>query len=113
MAFRVNITSSAEEDLERLYQWVVLQAPRRGPEWFNGLERLIYTLEQNPRRCPLAPENYQPDDGIRQLLYGKKPNIYRILFHVIEKEKEVYVLHIRHGARRPIPPKELGRDPWY
>jgi len=30
-----------------------------------------------------------------------------------EKEKIVHVIHIRHGARRPISPKELGSDPWY
>jgi toxin ParE1/3/4 len=113
MAYRVNFAASAEEDLEGLYLWVVAQAPLWGPEWLKGLERSIYTLERNPHRCPLAPENYQPDDGIRQLLYGKKPNVYRILYHVSEKEKVVHVIHIRHSARRPIPPKELRSDPWY
>ncbi len=113
MVYRVNFTASAEEDLDRLYLWVVMQAPLRGPVWFKGLEHVIYTLERNPSRCPLAPENYQPDDGIRQLLYGKKPNVYRILYHVDEKGKGVYILHIRHGVRRPIPAKELGSDPWY
>jgi len=108
MVYRVSFAASAEEDLEYLYQWVTAQAPLRGPEWFNGLERAIYSLQKNPHRCPLAPENYQPDDGIRHLLYGKKPNVYRILYQAKRKKNTVQVLHIRHGARRPVPPPELG-----
>ncbi len=107
MVYRVRFTANAEKDLERLYLWVVAQAPRRGPEWFKGLENAIDSLQENPRRCPLAPENYQPEDGIRQLLYGKKPDVYRILYQVNEKEKTVNILHMRHGARMPVPPKEF------
>jgi plasmid stabilization system protein ParE len=113
MAYRVDFAASAEDDLERLYRWVVVQAPLSGPQWFNKLVRSINSLEHNPRRCPLAPENYQPDNGIRQLLFGRKPNVYRILHCVGEKEKMVYVLHIRHSARSPIPPQELGQPPWH
>ena len=112
MVYRVNFAASAEEDLERLSLWVASQAPLRGPVWFSGLELAIGTLDRIPHRGPLAPENYQPDDGIRQLLYGKKPNVYRILYYVDEKEKVVHILHIRHGARRPIPSKELRDDLW-
>jgi plasmid stabilization system protein ParE len=34
------------------------------------------------------------------LLYGHKPHIYRAIFRVLEKQKRVEVLHVRHGARR-------------
>jgi hypothetical protein len=34
------------------------------------------------------------------LLYGDKPQIYRAIYRVLEKQKQVEVLHIRHGARR-------------
>jgi toxin ParE1/3/4 len=43
----------------------------------------------------LTPENAQ----LRHLLYGNKPHVYRVIFRVIEKQKRVDVLHIRHGAR--------------
>lgn len=107
MAYRVRFAANAENDLDRLYLWLVAQAPLRGPEWFEGLERAIYSLQKNPRRCPLAPENYQPEDGIRQLLYGRKPHVYRVLYQVSEKKRIVNILHIRHGARMPIPLEEL------
>lgn len=36
----------------------------------------------------------------RHLLYGNKPPIYRVIYRELEKQKQVDVLHIRHGARR-------------
>jgi toxin ParE1/3/4 len=112
MAYQIEFSAGAEEDLERLYEWIVVQAPSRGPLWFKNLVRSIYSLARQPYRCPLAPENYQQDDGIRQLLFGKKPNVYRILYVIGNKQKAVYILHIRHGARRSILTQELGQPPW-
>jgi plasmid stabilization system protein ParE len=34
------------------------------------------------------------------LLYGNKPHTYRVIYRVLEMQKRVEVLHIRHGARR-------------
>jgi hypothetical protein len=47
-----------------------------------------------PERGALIPEG----KGLRHLLFGKKPNTYRII-HAIDKGKYVVsALHIRHGA---------------
>lgn len=51
-------------------------------------------------RCPLAPESGLFPFEVRQLLYGHKPHVYRILFTV--QGNVVYVLHIRHGRRQPL-----------
>jgi len=32
------------------------------------------------------------------LLYGHKPHIYRVIYRILERPKQVEVLHIRHGA---------------
>lgn len=42
-------------------------------------------------------ESQEFDEDIRQMLYGKRPHIYRVLFVV--RGDVVYVLHVRHGAR--------------
>jgi hypothetical protein len=39
---------------------------------------------------------------LRHLLYGHKPNVYRVIYRIVEKQKHIQVLHIRHGARRPF-----------
>src|SRR3569833_3090236 len=47
--------------------------------------------------CQLAPENEDVAFEVRQMVFGRKPHYYRVLF-TIESES-VVVLHIRHGRR--------------
>jgi plasmid stabilization system protein ParE len=44
------------------------------------------------------------------LLYGGKPHVYRAIYRVLEKQKVVEVLHIRHGARREFTASGLVRN---
>ena len=67
--------------------------------WYMGLKRSILSLEELPKRCAVTPENRK----LRHLLYGNKPHkphVYRVIYRVLEKQRRVDVLHIRHGARR-------------
>lgn len=48
----------------------------------------------------LAPENASVPFEMRQLLYGRKPHLYRIIFTI--KGETVYVLSIRHGRRKHL-----------
>ena len=100
MAYRVEIARRAESDLEELYLWVVERAPQQGARWFNGLERAVLSLDQYPKRCPVAPESFDPDRPVRVLTYGRRPHAYRIFFTVDDDSEIVRVLHIRRGARR-------------
>ncbi len=68
--------------------------------WFAALQDAIASLAEFPQRCPLAPENDAFPFEVRHLLYGRRPNVYRILFTI--EEKTVFVLHIRHGRRQPL-----------
>jgi len=80
------------------------ESPNRAAEsiaaarWFNSLEEAIYTLEHLPRRCPLAPENKKTRLPLRHLLYGRKPNVYRVIYEIDQPRRTVRVLTIRHGA---------------
>jgi hypothetical protein len=44
----------------------------------------------------MTPEN----NRLRHLLYGHKPDIYRVIYLVLEKQKHVEILHVRHGEAR-------------
>jgi plasmid stabilization system protein ParE len=103
MAYLVRIARRAESDLDAIYVAVNAENSDAAFRWFNGLERVLFTLEENPARCPATPENPQ----YRHLLYGKKPNVYRVIYRVLEQGKDVEILHIRHGARQAFQPSDL------
>jgi plasmid stabilization system protein ParE len=110
MAYRVEIARNAEAELEELYLWVIGRAPEQGAKWFNGLERAVLSLDEHPKRCPVAPESIDPDNHVRVLSYGRKPHAYRIFFTVDDAAGLVRVLHVRRGARKPLLPHELKDD---
>ncbi|PYT79362.1 MAG: hypothetical protein DMG41_38770 [Acidobacteria bacterium] len=66
------------------------------------MAREIYSLERFPERCAVIPESKK----LRHLLFGKKPNTYRIIYAVDKRKHLVSVLHIRHGARAALSTKE-------
>ena len=103
MTFRIEVTSEAERDADAILDWLVSQhAGDTGIRWFLALEDAIQSLAEFPERCPLAPESAFFPFQVRHLLYGRRQNVYRILFTI--SGGTVYVLHIRHGARQPIKP---------
>ncbi len=107
MAYRVEIARNAEAELEELYLWVVARAPQQGAKWFNGLERGVLSLDQHPKRFPVAPESIDPDYPVRVLSYGRKPHVYRIFFTIDDEMNVVRVVHVRRGARRRPIAEEL------
>ena len=96
MGYAVDITERAGRDLALLFEVMHAQDSEAAARWYRGLAAGILSLSEHPKRCPAAPE----DRGLRHLLYGRKPNVYRVIFRVVEASRRVEVLHIRHGARR-------------
>ena len=107
MPYRVELTLRAERDLERLYLEKNASESKAAARWFNGLEQAIYTLENLPRRSPVAPESKKTKRSLQHLLYGKKPHIYLVIYEIEERHHIVRVLTIRHGAMEPMEPKDL------
>lgn len=101
MTYLVKIASRAERDLADLFQQINAHAVESAFHWYTGLKQAILSLEQHPNRCPLTRKR----GGIRHLLYGRKPNVYRVIFRVLRRQQFVEVLHIRHAARK----KSVGR----
>ena len=104
MAYVVNITSRAERDLAHLYRKINAEYSDLALKWYRGLKEAILSLEEQPNRCPVT----RTSDKLRHLFYGHKPHIYRVIYRVLEKQKLVEVLHIRHGARRKLKPSDLA-----
>ena len=101
MVFRADISAEAEHEADEILQWLLAQhAGETGIRWFLALEDAIASRAKFPERCPVAPENDRFPFEVRQLLYGRRPHVYRILFTIAGDT--VNILHIRHGRRQPL-----------
>jgi toxin ParE1/3/4 len=100
MAYRVDLTERAARNLRRVYRTINAEDSAQARDWFNGLEKATISLDENPARAPVILE----DDSPQHLPYGRKPNIYRIIYAIDERNRVVTVLHIRHGAREAFTP---------
>lgn len=96
MAYKVEMTARAERDYRSLFYELSAQDSLTAARWRRKLREAILSLEEMPQLCPVTPENAR----LMHLLYGRKPHVYRIIFRVLEKEKTVQVVHIRHAARQ-------------
>jgi plasmid stabilization system protein ParE len=87
--------------MEAIYDSVGADTSGQAFAWFNGLARVIDSLERFPARGTVTPESKK----LRHLLLGRKPFVYRIIYVVNKRNRVVNVLHIRHGARAAISPE--------
>jgi len=108
MTYKLILQPPALADLDEAYRWVAQRSPENAASWFNRLWEAMSTLEHFPRRCEVAPESKHVGREIRQLLYGHRGGVYRVLFTI--RGREVHILHIRHAARGTMTPEEFHGD---
>lgn len=104
--FEVSLTKKAQEELDKSHDWWAQNRSReQANRWYVGFFRAMISLEQNPARCPLAPESNHFPYELRQLSYGlgSKPT-HRAVFTI--RKKVVVILRIRHLAQGMIRPDD-------
>jgi plasmid stabilization system protein ParE len=101
MAHRVELSQRAQRDIEEAFAYIHADSPTNAVRWRGGLEQKIEHLEKTPEAFGFAPENQTARADVRQHLFGR----YRILYTV--REQTVFILTIRHGARRFLTGREL------
>src|SRR3954452_15976239 len=102
MVFRIEIDPAAAADIEEIHDWFVDRSPEWAERWRRGLFKAIQTLKKLPRRCPRVPERESYGGEVRQLLYGKRSSVYRVVFSI--EGDLVRILAVIHGARGPAGP---------
>ena len=106
MTHAVLITNRAERQMEEAFLWVYERNPLAAARWYSRLQRAIESLAEHPERHPLAPEGELLGVELRQMLFGKRRGIYRVLFTIAGEIVTIH--HIRHGARRFLSPDEIA-----
>ena len=80
MKYRIEISSAAEAEADSAFlRLSQVTSPVKASQWYSGLIQAFESLSQMPKRCPLARENEYFSQEIRQLIYGRGRNSYRIL----------------------------------
>ncbi|MEM1170627.1 MAG: type II toxin-antitoxin system RelE/ParE family toxin [Cyanobacteria bacterium P01_H01_bin.35] len=105
MKYQIEISSVAEAEADKAFQWLCQVASiETAKHWYQKLLKTIESLSEMPKRCPLARENDYFSQEIRQLLYGRGRNSYRVIFTIVESPEIsiVRVLHIRHAVQQTI-----------
>jgi plasmid stabilization system protein ParE len=105
MTYRIEVSSVAEAEADRAFlQLSQVASPEKARQWYAGLLVAIASLAQMPKRCSLAHENEYFSQEIRQLIYGKGRNLYRVLFTILENGEisTVRILHIRYGKQQTL-----------
>ena len=89
--YRVIIEESAQENVRESYNWGCRNwGKREAQQWARQLRTVVLKqLGVMPKAFPLAPENDEFSEEIRQMVVGR----YRMLFTI--KASEVHMLHVR------------------
>ncbi|NOZ40387.1 MAG: type II toxin-antitoxin system RelE/ParE family toxin [Planctomycetes bacterium] len=101
MARSVRLSDEALLQIVGISDYISKDSQKNAQRWRTGLRSKIKSLQNLPTRHAILYTLEQAGREVRQTFYGT----YRILY-TIEKDT-VTVLTVRHGAQRPIGPKEV------
>lgn len=87
----VYLSAEAEQDLERIADYIALDNPARAVSFLQELRRKCLALADMPERFPLVPR-YEAS-GVRRRGHGNY-----LIFYRVEPEK-VVIVHVLHGAQ--------------
>jgi plasmid stabilization system protein ParE len=103
MAYRVELSPSALDDVDAIVHYISADSVENARRWRNRLFQKLFGIGVMPRGCSLAPEDECCTIEVRQFFFGR----YRILFTIRDADSLVYVLTVRHGARRFLTGAEI------
>jgi plasmid stabilization system protein ParE len=105
MTYWVQITDKALAEIDEALAWYAKRSVPAAVRWYLKLREAIRSLDSNPERHELAPECEWYPGELRQMLFGKKRGIYRVLYEI--REETVIVLRVRHSAQDLLRPDSM------
>jgi hypothetical protein len=102
---QVVLLTKAIGDLESAYRYAAAQAPVPATAWLERFQNSIGTLETRADGYPLAPENRRSPVKLQQMQFGRRANIYRVIYFVTPDA--VYVVRILRAQRRFLTRREI------
>ena len=106
MAFVVIIGRRAQADIANTVAGTGWPSPAAANRWrMNLLSAVIPKLEADPKRYPQSDDAARLGFDLREMLYGRRRHIYRVLFTI--DGNTVNVLRVRHAAQDRLTEDDL------
>jgi len=103
--YTIRTTPRTDADIDAAVQWRSQRSPQAAARWHAGILARIRSLATNPDRCPLADEAADLGVDLRELPYGRRRDVYRILFTI--DGQTVTIHRIRHAAQDRLRPRDV------
>jgi plasmid stabilization system protein ParE len=103
--YAIRTTSRADADIDAAVRWLSRQSPVAAARWHAGVLKAVRSLATNPDRCPLADEAVDLGLDLRELLYGRRRGVYRVLFTI--DGQTVTIHRVRHAAQDRLTPGDV------
>lgn len=100
MTFEVRLMPSAKADIFEIRTYLMEHDVDAADRWLWACSRAITSLREMPTRCPISVESAAFDVEVREHLFGKKRNVYRILFSI--QKTKVNVLRVRSTRQQRL-----------
>ena len=105
MSLRVVVSHQAEEQIDAALSWIAENSGDLAARWYEQLMAVLAGLGQHPQKYAIAAEEELQYHEVREMLFGRRKNVYRVLYRV--ESDTVRILAIIHGRRKPIDPSDL------
>ena len=79
---KVIIHQHAMADLEKYYRYVWQHGGDQASAWYERFVDQLKSLDRTPERCPIARESKRVFFEVRELHFGRRPNVFRVLFTI-------------------------------
>lgn len=89
-----NARSDINDLLDTIKDRISVTAAAR---WLSRLNRALQALSRDAERWALTEEPSLADTDIRELLFGRRPHIYRVFYNF--NSERVVVYRVRHSAQ--------------
>jgi len=103
MAFELEISNAAEEDIQEAAAFIAADSPSAAIRWHTELWELIFSLDHMPSRFPVIPEAEKLGTPYRSAMHYS----HRVVYRIDEAKNTVFIVRVYHGARGPLHPNDL------
>ena len=106
MTHTVVTAPKAAADIRQNARWLkTTRSARSADRWSDGIVSAIAALSDRPQQYPEADEAVELGLPLRFKLYGRRPQVYRLLFTI--DGDTVNVLRVMHAAQDSLTEDDL------